>query len=168
MRDRPGPTWVTWFWLAVFGVFFLRSCDFLDNDAKTNIADGGPAQSYEQLAGSAADETVPQPANEPDIPILADLPSVQTSSDLYVVISNNTGYPIQQVFISPDDASSWEEDRLEGRILNHGESIRFNLTGHRNPMFDIQLVDADGDTYSFHDVDVERYDVTATIANLDP
>ena len=34
-------------------------------------------------------------------------------------------------------------------------------------MFDIKLVDADGDSYSFHDVDIERYDVTATITHLD-
>ncbi|MGA1497326.1 MAG: hypothetical protein ACO38Y_05890 [Steroidobacteraceae bacterium] len=90
-----------------------------------------------------------------------------TSSDLHVVITNNTGYPVQQVFISPDDAASWEEDLLAGRILSDGEGMTFTLKGYSNPIFDIKLVDTDGDTYSFHDVDVERYDVTATIANLD-
>ncbi|MGA0103417.1 MAG: hypothetical protein ACO3LH_06860, partial [Steroidobacteraceae bacterium] len=90
-----------------------------------------------------------------------------TSSDLHVVITNNTGYPVQQVFISPDDATSWEEDLLAGRILSDGEGMTFTLKGYSNPIFDIKLVDTDGDTYSFHDVDVERYDVTATIANLD-
>ena len=83
------------------------------------------------------------------------------------MITNNTGYPVQQVFISPDDAASWEEDLLEGRILGNGESMTFTLQGYGSPMFDIKLVDADGDSYSFHDVDIERYDVTATITHLD-
>lgn len=93
--------------------------------------------------------------------------AAQNLSELHVVVTNNTGYPLGQIFISPDNASSWEDDLLEGRILSNGESMRFSLQGYSNPIFDIKLVDTDGDSYSFHDVDVERYDVTATIANLD-
>lgn len=111
----------------------------------------------------AAEEPAFQPEPEP----VSAAVTADPTSDLHVVITNNTGYPVQQVFISPDDAASWEEDLLEGRILGNGESMTFTLQGYGSPMFDIKLVDADGDSYSFHDVDIERYDVTATITHLD-
>jgi hypothetical protein len=34
-------------------------------------------------------------------------------------------------------------------------------------VFDIRLVDEDGDSYTFWDIDVSRLDITATIGDLD-
>jgi hypothetical protein len=145
--------------LVLWGGF--AATDWLTSDA------GVSSGSYEDVASFAPAGAESGPVLEPGTLAVSDTTLSQAGNDLQVVITNNTGYPVQQVFISPDDATSWEEDLLDGRVLPNGESMRFTLQGYSNPMFDIKLVDTDGDSYSFHDVDVERYDVTATIANLD-
>jgi hypothetical protein len=42
-----------------------------------------------------------------------------------------------------------------------------NLTGYKSPVFDIRLVDEDGDKYTFWNVDVSKRDLTVTLADLD-
>lgn len=93
---------------------------------------------------------------------------VEAIEGLYVEIRNNTGYVLTGVYISPDTADSWEENVIEGQALGDGESRRINLNGYSSPIFDIRLVDSDGDTYTFSDIDVSQFNITATPANLDP
>jgi hypothetical protein len=56
---------------------------------------------------------------------------------------------------------------LADGVLPDGETRRVNLTGYKSPMFDIQLVDSDGDKYTFWDVDVSKRDLVVTLADLD-
>ncbi|MEW5886626.1 MAG: hypothetical protein AB1735_07995 [Pseudomonadota bacterium] len=92
----------------------------------------------------------------------------QTARDYYVEISNQTGFVITHIYISPQDSTSWEEDVLgANRVLGKGERIRVDLKGYRSPIFDIRLVDEDGDTYTYWKVDVSRRDIVARIEHLD-
>ncbi len=93
--------------------------------------------------------------------------SVQAQQNYYVDITNQTGYTIMYVYVSPGDARTWEEDVLGRQVLRSGHSKRINLYGYRSPIFDIRLVDEDGDTYTFWNVDVSRHDLVVTLANLD-
>ncbi|MFM1884967.1 MAG: hypothetical protein RL026_124 [Pseudomonadota bacterium] len=93
--------------------------------------------------------------------------SAEAVSDYYVEIINNTGYTVRQVFVSPADSDDWEEDVLGDEVLRNGESRRINLNGYSSPMFDIRLVDEDGDTYTFMGVDVSEQDVDARPEDID-
>jgi hypothetical protein len=89
------------------------------------------------------------------------------AADYYVEITNNTGYTIFYVYVSPDNSDDWEEDVLGKEVLMDGDSRRINLSGYKSPVFDIRLVDEDGDSYTYWDVDVSERDITATIGDLD-
>ena len=80
------------------------------------------------------------------------LPFSAMAADYYVDITNRTGYTIYYVYISPDSSDSWEEDVLGSEVLMNDETRRVNLKGYKSPIFDIKLVDEDGDSYTFWDV----------------
>jgi hypothetical protein len=89
------------------------------------------------------------------------------AADYYVEITNNTGYTIMYMYVSPAKSDSWEEDVLGDETMSDGETRRVNLTGYKSPMFDIRLVDEDGDKYTFWNVDVSKRDLTVTLDDLD-
>ena len=93
--------------------------------------------------------------------------SAQAQQNYYVDVTNRTGFTILYMYVSPADARNWEEDVLGDEVLGNGTSKRVNLYGYRSPVFDIRLVDEDGDTYTFWDVDVSRHDLVVTLADLD-
>lgn len=72
-----------------------------------------------------------------------------------------------QLFVSPGKAESWEDEILQGRAIASGDSFRVDLYGYDSPVFDVRVVDVDGDSYTFWDVDVEQYDITVTLDNMD-
>lgn len=90
-----------------------------------------------------------------------------SASDYYVIINNQTGYTINYVYISPGKAKNWEEDVLGDKVLPHGSTQRVNLNGYASPIFDIRLVDEEGDTYTFWDVDVSEQDLLVTLDDID-
>lgn len=90
-----------------------------------------------------------------------------TAADYYVDISNQTGYTIMYMYVSPSDAQNWEEDVLGSQVLPTGQGRRVWLRNYHSPMFDIRLVDEDGDTYTFWQVDVSRHDLVVTLDHLD-
>lgn len=94
--------------------------------------------------------------------------SSATAADYYVDITNNTGFTIYYAYVSPGKSKSWEEDVLGSEVLASGETYRITLKGYSSSIFDIKLVDEDGDSYTFWGVDVARQDITVTLADLDP
>ena len=94
--------------------------------------------------------------------------AAQAQADYYVDITNRTGYVIHRIHVSPVDSDSWEADLLGSSVLPHGQTFRVHLRGYRSPMFDIRLVDQDGDTYTYRRVDVARRDIVALPTHLDP
>ncbi|EXJ12948.1 hypothetical protein [Nitrincola nitratireducens] len=89
------------------------------------------------------------------------------AADYYVDITNKTGYQINQLYVSPGDQKSWEEDVLGNDVLVNGTTQRVTLTGYSSPVFDIRLIDSDGDSYTFWDINVEEYDLLVTPDDLD-
>lgn len=89
------------------------------------------------------------------------------AADYYIKITNNTGYEIYYVYVSPQSSDEWEEDVLGADILADGETLRVNLNGYDSPYFDVKLVDEDGDSYTFMGVNVARRDLTVTLDDLD-
>ena len=89
------------------------------------------------------------------------------ANDYYVDITNDTGFTIHYLHVSPGNATSWEEDLLGNDVMPDGASYRINLKGYKSPIFDIRLIDEDSDTYTFWEVDVSRRDLVVTLDDLD-
>ena len=89
------------------------------------------------------------------------------AADYYVDITNKTGYTIMYMYVSPAKSDSWEEDVLGDDVLSDGKTQRVTLTGYKSSIFDIRLVDEDGDKYTFWNVDVSTDDITVTLDDLD-
>jgi len=85
----------------------------------------------------------------------------------YVDITNRTGFVITHIYVSPAESTSWEADVLGNKVLAKGATQRVTLNGYRSPIFDIRLVDEDGDTYTYWKVDVSKRDIVARPEHLD-
>jgi hypothetical protein len=93
--------------------------------------------------------------------------SVQAQNNYQVDITNNTGYVIHYINVSPASSGNWEADVLGDQVLLNGDTFRLNLNGYSSPIFDIRLIDEDGDSYTFPGVDVTSQFVNATLADMD-
>ena len=60
-------------------------------------------------------------------------------------IINNTGYTIYYLYVSRSDSGDWGPDRLGSSVLNSGEDFRVDV---QPGLYDIRLVDSDGDSYT--------------------
>lgn len=89
------------------------------------------------------------------------------AADYYVDVTNHTGFTILYMYVSPGDANSWEEDVLGADVLADGMTQRVTLNNYNSPIFDVRLVDEDGDTYSFWNIDTSRHDLVVTLDHLD-
>ncbi len=89
------------------------------------------------------------------------------ASTLYINVTNKTGYDIYHLYISSVDSDEWEEDVLDVDVLLDGETVKVNLHGYKNPSFDLQAVDEDGDTYTIRNINAKRYDVILTLDDQD-
>jgi hypothetical protein len=124
-------------------------------EESTVTEDGGP---FGSDGASVADEAeVAVPAADP-------APAV---SDLYVDITNSTGFPITEIYVSTSSSEDWGTDLLAGRTLAVGQTERVDLSGHSEAIFDIRLVDSDGDSYTYSGFNVLKGDIVATIGDID-
>ena len=83
-------------------------------------------------------------------------------------ITNETGYTITYLYVSPETSDYWEQDVLgKDGVLRPGKKQRVTLSGYESPIFDIRLVDEDGDRYTFWKVDVSKQNITVTRDDLD-
>lgn len=90
------------------------------------------------------------------------------AQQMYVRVTNNTGFDIHYLYLSPASSTDWEEDMLgEEEILRNGQSKRININGYKSPKFDLKAVDADGDSYLRMGVNVKVEDVVFTLDDLD-
>ena len=99
--------------------------------------------------------------------LLVGASAAAVAADYYVEVTNRTGYTIMYMYVSPAKSDSWEEDVLGEDVLPNGTTQRVNLNGYKSPMFDIRLVDEDGDKYTFWNIDVSEEDITVTLDDLD-
>lgn len=89
------------------------------------------------------------------------------AQQMYVDVTNRTGFPIWHLYVSPSNASDWEEDLLgASEVINDGQTKRITLTGYKSPKFDIKAVDSDGDSYIRMGVNVRQEDVTFRLSDI--
>ncbi len=85
----------------------------------------------------------------------------------YVNVTNRTGYTINYLYVSHQSSSDWEEDVLGSSVIANGATYKVTLSNYPSPVFDIKCVDADGDSYTFRNINCQTQDVTVTLADMD-
>lgn len=69
-----------------------------------------------------------------------------------VKIINQSKWEIHHIYLSSSDDRSWGEDQLEDEILTKGDSL--TLSNIPCDLYDIQVVDEDGDECVIEEVDL--------------
>lgn len=64
-------------------------------------------------------------------------------SDSKVIIVNKSNWAIHEMYFSPTDETEWGEDQLGSQTIETGD--QFTLTGVPCDMWDVKVVDEDGD-----------------------
>ncbi|MDL2263213.1 hypothetical protein LJC31_01025 [Synergistaceae bacterium OttesenSCG-928-I11] len=65
-----------------------------------------------------------------------------------IMIKNNTGVTIEELYISDSGTEDWEEDVLGNQILEHGETLRIQVDGSYQE-FDIAIVTEAGEEATY-------------------
>jgi S1-C subfamily serine protease len=73
-----------------------------------------------------------------------------TEVNTSLIITNNTGYVINELYVAPTSSDSWGSNRLGTFIISllQNNSSKVISSLRSNNRYDIQLVDRDGDTYT--------------------
>lgn len=89
------------------------------------------------------------------------------AADMYVKVTNKTGFDIYHLYVSDVGSDEWGEDVLDVDVLEDGDTVQVDIKGYSNPKFDVQAEDEDGDTYTIRNINVNKYDIVFTIDNVD-
>ena len=83
-----------------------------------------------------------------------------------VTVENALGYAVNELYIYPNNTSNWGNNLLTAPMEQSGAVLTYlsALTGgNREGMFNIQLIDSDGDIYSFSNVQIADGDALTAI-----
>ena len=95
-------------------------------------------------------------------------PLAFAQQQMYVDVTNRTGFTLWHLYVSPASASDWEEDLLDSdEVMEDGQTKRITLTGYKSPRFDVRAIDSDGDSYTRMDINVREADVVFTLDDID-
>lgn len=88
----------------------------------------------------------------------------------WLTIVNDTNYDIAEVHVAPASASGWDEGEqllAGGELIHFGEDYRIDIDTERygTYVYDVMLVDVDGDRYVKWDVNLEL--TTEVVYTLD-
>jgi hypothetical protein len=88
--------------------------------------------------------------------LLAGVFSVSAQNLPSIRITNNTGYDVYYIYISPSDSEDWGDNFLGDDILLDGHSINIRLDYPLSSFdtYDFYLEDEDGDTYFRYEVEI--------------
>lgn len=91
-----------------------------------------------------------------------------TAAEYVVDITNSASDSIVSLFIRPAGAPTWDENMLVNDVIFKGRSRQITLSDYPDSLFDIRLVDSDGNTYTFWRFDAaEGEDIVVTLLDID-
>jgi hypothetical protein len=76
-----------------------------------------------------------------------------SSHALSLELENNSSWDIYELYFSEADEAEWGPDQLDDDVVESGDS--FTLTDIAKGMYDVKIVDEDGDSCEVSDVDFE-------------
>ncbi|MFH1057236.1 MAG: hypothetical protein V1797_00990 [Pseudomonadota bacterium] len=92
------------------------------------------------------------------------------AGDQDFVLVNQTGVVIDELYVVPNNARTWEEDILGRDVLNPGESATISFSPKvRDCIWDLMVVDKEGNEVWWEDIDLcQHRRVTLTLENDKP
>lgn len=67
---------------------------------------------------------------------------------------NDTGVDIYELYVSSVKANSWEEDVLGVDVLEDGDSVEINFSGHEGCKWDLMVKDSDGNSLTWENLNL--------------
>jgi len=96
------------------------------------------------------------------------LPLFSIDGDGVVIISNETGFTLKDLYISTADSEDWGKDLLKGNPLLNGETLTIPLVQLESVIINVRGKDDEGDTYTVYNINAEIENVHITLKNIDP
>lgn len=82
----------------------------------------------------------------PALAALATLPTSAMAEDMVFKLINKSSFVITELYASPSNVKSWEEDILGTDVLGSGETVNVTIAdGRRACEYDLRIVFDDGD-----------------------
>jgi hypothetical protein len=80
---------------------------------------------------------------------------VSAQESFFIDFTNNTGYEVMELYISPSVSDDWQNNFLENRSVQNEETLRLEVypEGDHPLIYDVLAVDLDGDRYTRFDID---------------
>ena len=77
-------------------------------------------------------------------------------SGIKLTFTNNTGYTIKELYVSPTSHDDWYENLLKDGEVPNGKSVEVMIPEYATDelVYDIMAVDTEGDNYSKYEVDL--------------
>jgi hypothetical protein len=82
--------------------------------------------------------------------------TASNSGQATVRIVNNTGFPVYFLYLVPNSAQYWGDDKLGSGTLSNGASITLPLPYSAVNRYGIMLTDSDGDSYRKWDIPISN------------
>jgi len=96
------------------------------------------------------------------------LPLYSSDGDGVLVITNETGFTLKDLYISTVDNEDWGKDLLRGNPLLNGETLTIPLVQLESVIINIRGKDNEGDTYTVYNINAEIENISITLENIDP
>ena len=81
-------------------------------------------------------------------------------------LHNQTGYLIEQVYVSPNNKNDWEEDVLGEDVLENGKSVNITFSRQRQDYWDLKVVFKGGRESIWYKFDLAQItDITISFRN---
>lgn len=81
--------------------------------------------------------------------------AVSVASAKNIAIQNNTGVVVAEIYLSHSGTDDWENDVLGDKVLNPGEALPVDISGHA--LWDIKMVGENGAEAVFLEIDFNKY-----------
>lgn len=72
------------------------------------------------------------------------MPTALAQSRLDFTLTNQTGYEIREVYVSPNNRNDWEEDVLGQDTLADGASVEIKFSRQKQALWDLKVVFTNG------------------------
>lgn len=69
---------------------------------------------------------------------------------------NATGFDIYEVYVSPNNTDSWENEVMEEDILADGDSVNISIDGYNDTFWDVMVKDQDGNAFYWRNLNLKE------------
>lgn len=80
------------------------------------------------------------------------------SQALYFFVTNNTGFTLNNIFVTPNETTNWGNDILPNDLFENGSSVRVDIPADYGStcLFDMKITDLEGNYITFTGMDACR------------